>query len=261
MVIVAALATIGSLTGCQGSSDASDDAAEPVATQTDHREPRTYDIEWTINAEAVGVDGPGYAFRYREVVDDRRGRYLVRSPDHVAVQTPDRVLFCAAILRADPYCAATGRAEGAPNVLSYPVQLLRSWGPDRLYELAGYREVSLVAAAEPNAWDITKTAIADTPVECFAAVQATSAAAVGFEVCFVADEHHLVASVDLNGDRFYEIDLAHYRRGIDDESFVTGLEPYVEEKARLQDQLIAMFPDIPAPRPTPTPDPEAGSDS
>ena len=53
----------------------------------------------------------------------------------------------------------------------------------------------------------------------------------------------------------YEIDLQSYERSLADDAFETGLEDFIEAKPSLQDQLITLFPEIPAPRPTPTPDP------
>ena len=244
------------LVGCTGGDSA--DEAEPTPEAVELDAPtRQYDAEWLINAEAVGVDGPGFDFLYREVVDDGTGRYLVQSPAHVATQSRDAVIFCAAIFRSDPYCSETERPEDTPPVLAYPLQLLRSWGPHELYDLAGWREVSLVAAAEPDAWSRRTEVVGEIAVECFAVVGETSAAREGFEVCFTNDDLHLVASVDLQGDLVYEIDLISYRRTIADDAFETGLDEFIEAKESLQDQLVTLFPDVPAPRPTPTPDLEA----
>lgn len=241
------------LAACNGSAsddepDVANDAA-PLEAPT-----RQYVAEWLINAEAVGVDGPGFNFLYREVADDATGRYLVQSPAHLATQSREIVVFCAAIFRVDPYCAATDRPANTPPVLAYPLQLLRTWGPSQLYDLAGWREVSLVANTEPNAWARRTDVIGQIPVECFVVVGETSAARTGFEVCFTDDDLHLVASVDLQGDFVYEIDLISYERTIDDDDFETGLDEFIEAKASLQDQLITLFPDVPAARPTPTPD-------
>ncbi|MEM7093481.1 MAG: hypothetical protein AAF567_10805 [Actinomycetota bacterium] len=248
------------LAACTGSGEGAD--AEPTATAVVNRSAdRAYDASWLVNAEAVGVNGPGFPFLYREVVDDASGRYLVQSPAHLATQDPEVVVFCAAIFRSDPYCASTERPDNTPPVLSYPVQLLRTWGPVDLYDLATWREVDLVAQNEPAAWRRTNTTIADTPVECFSVVGETSAARTGFEVCFTDDDLRLVASVDLQGDLVYEIDLRSYERTIADDAFETGLDEFIEAKQSLQDQLITLFPEIPAPRPTPTPDPDAEDDA
>lgn len=249
-LVVAALLLLGA---CSGDGDDGDADASPEAVPLD--EPaRRYVAEWLINAEAVGVDGPGFDFLYREVVDDATGRYLVQSPAHIATQSREAVVFCAAIFRVDPYCAATERPANTPPVLAYPVQLLRSWGPSQLYDLAGWREVSLVANTEPDAWSRRTEVVGDVPVECFVVIGDTAAARTGFEVCFTDDDLHLVASVDLQGDLVYEIDLITYERTIDDDAFETGLDDFVEAKDSLQDQLITLFPDVPAARPTPTPD-------
>lgn len=252
---VAALVLVAMLMlgACSGDGDGTAEDTTPEAVPLD--EPaRRYVAEWLINAEAVGVDGPGFDFLYREVVDDATGRYLVQSPAHLATQSRESVVFCAAIFRVDPYCAATERPENTPPVLAYPVQLLRSWGPSQLYDLAGWREVSLVANTEPDAWSRRTEVVGEIPVECFAVIGDTAAARTGFEVCFTNDDLHLVASVDLQGDLVYEIDLITYERSVDDEAFETGLDDFVEARESLQDQLITLFPDVPAARPTPTPD-------
>ena len=219
--------------------------------------PRQYSAEWLISAEAVNADGPGYPFVYREVVDDRTGRYLVQSANHLATQAPGRVVFCAAIFRPEPFCAAAERAEGTPHVLSYAVQVLRAWGPGPLYDLASYREIKLVVASDDTGWERRLGRIGDEfGVECFVVVGDTTAASTGFEVCFTDDDLHLVASVDLQGDLLNEIELLAYSRTITDEDLDTGLDEFVEEKVTLQDQLLTLFPEVPAPRPTPTADPE-----
>ena len=241
------------LAACTGGNAEDGADVEPEAVPLD-APTRQYTAEWLIDAEAVGVDGPGFDFLYREVVDDATGRYLVQSPAHIATQSRESVVFCAAIFRVDPYCAATERPENTPPVLAYPLQLLRSWGPSQLYDLAGWREVSLVAATEPDAWTRRTEVVGEIPVECFAVIGETSAARTGFEVCFTNDDLHLVASVDLQGDLVYEIDLISYERTIEEDAFETGLDDFVEAKASLQDQLITLFPDVPAARPTPTPD-------
>lgn len=246
---------MATMSACSGGDDGADEDATPEPIALDDS-PRQYDARWLINAEAVGADGPGFNFLYREVVDDRTGRYLVQSPNHLATQAPDQVVLCAAIFRVDPYCAATERPDNTPPVYSYPVQLLREWGPFELYDLAGWRELDLVSRTEPDAWNRRTFTIRDIPVECFTVIGETSAARTGFEVCYTDDDLHLVASVDLQGDLVYEIDLQAYERTVDDESFETGLEEFIEAKSSLQDQLITLFPEIPAARPTPTPDPE-----
>jgi len=196
-------------------------------------------------------------FIYREVVDDRAGRYLVETADHLAVQTPDDVLLCAAIGRVplDPYCASTPRADGTPHVLAYPIQLLKGdWSPTALYDLAGYREVSLVAAADPDNWTTQRTlANAGFPIECFLASGETSAAATGFEICFTDDDLHLVASVDLQNDLIFEIDLLSYEITSISEDFETGIDRFIEDRPGLHEQLIDLYPEIPAPRATPVP--------
>lgn len=242
---------------CSGPTDTAEpDEGPDIGELADP--PRRYSASWLIDAGAIDLDAEvGSPFFYREVVDDLTGTYLVESPNHLALQRPDEVLFCAAIARVplNPYCASSPRAEGTPNVLSYPVQLIRrDWTPTALYDLAGYREVSLVAASDPESWSVQNTtATAGFPIECFLVTGETSAAATGFEICFTDDDLHLVASVDLQNDLVFEIDLVSYERtGIGDD-FETGLDEFIEERPNLQEQLLALYPEIPVPRPTPTP--------
>jgi len=239
------------LTACSSPNETSEIEA-PTSSSRLADAPRSYRAEWLIDAEAVGVDGPGFPFLYREIIDDRTERYLVQSPNHLATQQADRVVFCAAIFRSDPYCAQSPRSIEAPPVLSFPVQLLRSWGPNQLYDLASYREIDVVATNDPDSWSRRLDSFNGIAVECFDVIGETTAAGAGFEVCFTADDLHLVAAVDLQGDLIYEIDLQAYVPVIE-EDFVTGLEDFYEEKETLQDQLLSLFPEIPAPRPTPTP--------
>ena len=243
------------LAGCSSGEPSGDQGGASPELALDPPQ-RAYQADWLIDADLVGRDGPGYPYLYREVFDDANGRYLVQSDNHLAVQEPEQVLFCAAILRPDPYCAVTERAEGTPPVLAYPIQLLRDWGPDATYDLASHREVDLVASTEPEAWQRQTTEINGIAVECFRVIGETAAANEGFEVCYTDDELHLVASVDLQGDLVYDIDLITYRRTVDDEDFETGLEEWVEQIESRQDQLLDLFPEIPAPRPTPTPTPD-----
>jgi len=221
--------------------------------------PRRYSAEWLIDTSALDLDESiSSPFLYREVVDDQTGTYLVESPNHLALQRPEEVVLCAAISRVplDPFCASAPRADGSPHVLSYPVQIIRrDWGPDSLYDLASYREVSLVAASDPDNWSTQQTtATSGFAIECFLAIGETSAAATGFEVCYTDDELHLIASVDLQNDLVFEIDLINYERIDILEDFETGLDDFIDERPTLQDQLLELYPEIPAARPTPTPD-------
>lgn len=249
-VVLALLASVS----CSSPDESTTDAATPTALPDGRRPQREYRAEWLVDAEAIGADGPGFPFAYREIVDDRLGLYLVQGPQHLATQNPDEVVFCAAIFRGDPYCAASERASTAPNVLSYPVQLLRGWGPIALYDLAGWREVDLAASVDTESWN-RRTTVSNRGinVECFVVVGATTAANPGFEVCFTDDAEHLVANVDLQGDGFYEVELVRYESNVGFEDFVTGLEESVEQKASLQEQLLRLFPEVPAPRPTAVP--------
>lgn len=240
------------------SDPSSDDGSDPEADLIQLEEPsRRYSAEWLINTAAIGRNDIDSPFIYREVVDDLTGTYLVESPNHLALQRPEQVVLCAAVSRVplDPFCAASPRAEGSPHVLSYPVQLIRGdWGPSGLYDLASYREVALVAASDPDSWatQIT-TATSGFSIECFLAIGETSAANTGFEICFTNDELRLVASVDLQNDLIFEIDLLSYERVSIADDFETGLDDFIEDRPALQDQLLDLYPEIPAPRPTPTP--------
>lgn len=257
-LIVALLLALASLVGCSAPQESADtvDADDPAQGST---RPRRFSAEWLIDTTAIERDDEvASPFIYREVVDDQTGTYLVETADHLALQQPTDVVLCAAVSRVpiDPFCASKPRAEGAPHVLSFPIQILRNdWSPQALYDLAGYREVSLVAAADPDNWITQRTvATAGFPIECFLVTGDTSAAATGFEVCFTDDELHLVASVDLQNDLIFEIELLSYERVSIIEDFETGFEDFFEERPSLQEQLLDLYPEIPAARPTPTPD-------
>ena len=248
-----AMLAVAACTGSNG--EAEPDVETDAAALNDP--PRRYSAEWLIDARAVELDEEvASPFIYREVVDDQIGMYLVESPNHLALQEPEEVLLCAAVSRVplNPYCASSPRAEGSPHVLSYPIQVIRGdWEPSSLYDLASYREVSLVAASDPDAW-VTQltTATAGFPIECFLAVGETSAAATGFEICFTNDDLRLVASVDLQNDLVFEIDLLRYERTAIADDFETGLDDFVENRPELQEQLLDLYPEVPAPKPTPT---------
>lgn len=255
VLFLAAAVLLGSCSS-PATSAASDDDEVAVDTAAG---PRRYSAEWLIDTVAIDRDDEMPSpFIYREVVDDLTGTYLVETADHLALQRPEEVVLCAAVSRVplDPFCAAKPRADGVPNVLSYPIQILRSdWSPQALYDLAGYREVSLVAAADPDNWITQRTtATAGFPIECFLVTGDTSAAATGFEICYTDDDLHLVASVDLQNDLIFEIDLLSYERVSIREDFETGFDDFIEERPSLQDQLLDLYPEIPAARPTPAPD-------
>lgn len=254
IVVIGVVLVVGACSD-PGSDDSDDEQADVLQLE----EPaRRYSAEWLINTTAIGRDDIDSPFVYREVVDDLTGTYLVESPNHLALQSPDQVVLCAAVSRVplNPFCAASPRAEGSPHVLSYPVQLIRGdWGPSALYDLASYREVALVAASDPDSWATQlTTATSGFPIECFLAIGETSAANTGFEICFTNDDLRLVASVDLQNDLIFEIDLLSYEQVSIADDFETGLDDFIEDRPALQDQLLDLYPEIPAPRPTPTPD-------
>lgn len=259
LAVLAVVFCLGVVIGCSGSAGPDEEEPDAESVQVEDQ-PRRYSAEWLIDTTAIERDDEvASPFIYREVVDDQTGTYLVETTDHLALQRPTDVVLCAAVSRVpvDPFCASRPRAEGAPNVLSYPVQILRNdWSPPALYDLAGYREVSLVAAADPDNWITQRTtATAGFPIECFLVTGDTSAAATGFEICFTDDDLHLVASVDLQNDLIFEIDLLSYERVAIIEDFETGFDEFIEERPSLQEQLLDLYPEIPAARPTPTPDP------
>lgn len=259
VALVLVLVAVVTVASCSGASEP--DTSEPeTEPSSDIGAPRRYAASWLIDTGAVDLEfgaGVPSPMLYREVIDDVTGTYLVEGPNHLALQHPDEVVFCAAIARVPlrPYCAAAPRADGTPNVLAYPIQLLRGdWSPSALYDLAGYREVALVAASDPDAWATQTTTNADgVTVDCFLAIGETSAAVTGFEICFTADDLHLVASVDLQSDLLFEIELIDYQRGFVADEFETGLEEFYEGRPALQEQLLDIYPDIPVARPTPTP--------
>lgn len=254
MCVIGAL--VVALSGCTGSEAPQEPPNQSTVIDIENTV-RRYSAEWLVNASAVGIDDIESPYFYREVVDDQTGTYLVEAPNHLALQFEDEVVFCAAVRRIplDPYCATSPRAEGAPRVLSYPIQLLRDWSPRGLYDLASYREVSLVASADPDNWSRQLTrGNNDIPIECFLVTGETSAANTGFEICFTNDDLHLVASVDLQHDLVFEIDLRYYERFNVIGDFETGLDEFFEAKPSLQEQLLDLYPEIPAPRPTPTPE-------
>ena len=245
------------LVACSSPESEDTAAQEPDSSQL-FDTPRRYNAEWLIDLRAVNREDIATTTIYREVTDDATGTYLVESPTHLALQTTDEVVLCAAVSRIplDPFCASSPRADGAPNVLAFPLQLIRGdWGPAGLYDLAGYREVSLVAASAPDDWvRQTTTATAGFAIECFLVVGDSPAATTGFEICYTDDDLHLVASVDLQNDLLFEIELLSYERELEDDDFVTGFEDFVEARPELQDQLLDLYPEIPAARPTPAPD-------
>jgi len=254
------IALIGAACSNPPTEESSDEDLDVLAL---NNPARRYSAEWLIDIAAIDLtelDDVASPFIYREVVDDLTGTYLVESPNHLALQSPEEVVLCAAVSRVplDPFCASTPRAEGSPHVLSYPVQLIRGdWGPSSLYDLASYREVSLVAASDPDNWSVsTTTAAAGFAIECFLVSGETTAAAQGFEICYTDDDLHLVASVDLQNDLIFEIDLLSYERIEILDDFETGFEDFTAERPSLQEQLLDLYPEIPAARPTPVAEPE-----
>lgn len=252
-VVLAIIFVLGA-TGCTGGSSTDDTlTGDAETTSTASAGIRRYSAEWLIDTTALDMDTDVRSpYLYREVVDDRSGSYLAESPTHLAVQGNDEVVLCAAVTRLplDPYCATAPRAEGTPNVLAFPLQLIRrDWSPSGVYDLASYREVSLVAATEPGSWQTQiTTSTSGFPVECFLVIGETNAANRGFEICFTNDDLRLVASVDLQNDFVYEVDLLRYDRTSVVEDLVTGLEDFYENRPSLHEQLLALYPEIPAPR-------------
>lgn len=260
--LVTAVAVLA-LVGCTGGAgDDAGSAEEATATPTlttptirtgTNQPNRTYSVEWLVNSAAAGRERPGFVYLYREVVDDSEGVYLAEVPDHLAVQTREEVIFCAAILRSNGgVCSKVERPSGVPDVVSIAVETLRDWGPESVFELADPRLIETAAEADPTSWQRRNAVLADTPVECFAVVDDTNidvGVALGFEVCFIDDDERLVASLDVQGDLVFEIDLLRYGSSYSENDLLPSATP--AESPALFDQLVAAFPDLPA-EPTPT---------
>lgn len=255
-VILIALLGFGS--SCLGE----DTGPVPTSSQEDavaQHQPMisSYRAEWLVDARGARNDSPNFPYAYVEVIDELHGDFRVESPQHIAVQSRDEVVLCAIVLRGEPYCASNPRPQGVPDVFSYPIQLLKLWGPREVFGLASYPEIALASELDTEAWQQNSLATADgLKIECYSIIGMTNAGREGLEICFTQDELRLIASLDVEGDGVYEVELTTYNTNVATSDFVTGLEGLVEAKPAIYEQLLALFPEVPAARPTPTPTPE-----
>jgi len=251
LLVAAVIATaLALLSGCSGGGD-SQSAVAPSRTQsgTDADSGRSYTAEWIVDAGAIGRE-PGYAYRFIEIVDDSEGVYFISGPDHLSLQTPPEVVFCAGILQAEPRCASAERPGGTPNVLALGPSVIREWHPEQVYEVANYRRMDLIANAEPNAWTRSNEASVDIAVECFRPQVRDGGTPDGLSLCYTRDEEHLLASVDMNGDDIFEVYLDRYEPTPDEDQLNIPFD--VIGDAKQYEQLLVIFPNVPI---TPTPVP------
>lgn len=252
-VVAVALAV---LAGCSGGDD-SNGTGLPSRTDTGStaESDRSYTAEWIVDAAAIGRE-PGYAYRFVEIVDDAEGIYFTSGPDHLSLQTPPEVVFCAGILQVEPRCASTERPEGTPNVLALGPSVIREWHPERVYEVANYRRMDLIADAEPDAWTRSNEASVNIAVECFRPRLRDEGMPDGLSLCYTRDDEHLLASVDMNGDDIFEVYLDRYEPTPDADQLEIPFEVIGDEKQ--YEQLLVIFPNVPV-TPTPVPVDEDGN--
>lgn len=257
-VLLTGLALFGA--GCTDSGEASAAHEQDAPVSTDQADGRFYTAQWTVDAEAIGKPGVGFPYPFVEVVDDLRGTYLSRTPNHLAFQDRERIVFCAGInlVDSEPRCASAPRPADTPDVIGLALQRIRDWHPLSVYEVADFRRLKLVADEDPGGWSQQRIGFEtfDGPimVDCFLTKTDTETAPAGVELCFTNDENRLLASVDLNGDLVYEVQLDRYRPFADDDEFAVVDDLPIVQDPRRYEQLVVIFPDIPIP-PTPTPEP------
>lgn len=258
LVLAATWMLLASACTNSGDSAEGDEPGEPISTDRD--DGRFYSAQWTVDAEAIGKPGVGFPYPFVEIVDDLQGTYLYRTPNHLAYQDRERVVFCAGVtlVDSDPRCASTPRPDGTPDVIGLGLQRIRDWHPLNVYEVADFRRLQLVADEDPEGWSqqqITfETFEGPIQVDCFLTRTDTETAPTGVELCFTKDENRLLASVDLNGDLVYEVQLDRYRPFADEDEFAVIDDLPIVQDPRRYEQLIVIFPEIPIP-PTPTPEP------
>lgn len=241
---LAALST--TLSSCSSASSdvepelAEDDPARRAPTDS----PRRYRAEWIIDPASAGRDTGIYV--YAEIVDDFTGSYLVQSPKHRAVQTRERVAICADILRVieEVKCASIKRPRGVPDVASIALGRLREWSPRGVFEVVGEASMAAAASANPQAWQTLTETHRGIAVRCWVVVGQTTAAPLGFKICFTDDTDGLVASLDLTGDLFLEVDLQIYETEVGETDFEVPFE--IIEDAIVYEQLLFIFPEVPA---------------
>lgn len=216
-----------------------DDPARRAPTES----PRRYRAEWIIDPASAGRDSGRYF--YLETVDDFAGSYSVQSPLHRAVQTREEVAICADILRPveDVKCASIERPDGVPDVASIAITRLREWSPRAVFEVIGEPSMAAAAAAYPAAWTKTNETHRSIPVRCWTVVSETSAAPLGFKICFTDDTNTLVASLDLTGDLNLEVDMQRYDFSVTEDEF--ELIFTVIKDSVVYEQLLFIFPEVP----------------
>jgi len=251
LLVVATILVIAAfVAGCtNGSDDESTASQSPTSSRADASSGRSYTAEWIVDAAAIGRE-PGYAYRFVEIVDDAEGVYFTSGPDHLSLQTPPEVVFCAGILQAEPRCASTERPNGTPNVLALGPSVIREWHPEQVYEVANYRRMDLIADAEPESWTRSKEASLEIAVECFRPTVSDEGTPVGLSLCYTSDDEHLLASVDMNGDDIFEVYLDRYEPVPDEDQLEIPFD--VIGDAKQYEQLLVIFPNVPI---TPTPVP------
>lgn len=243
-----ALIAITLLGACTGEPEPEAKTPEPELSSVTSKA-NSYEASWLVEANAAGHPEVG-SYVFTEIVDGASGRFFVRTATHLALQTPEEVVFCAAIGRPAPYCATAPRADGVPHTLSYPIQRLNEWRPDNLFELASYRQLVLVSGEDPDNWTREKQTISNRTLDCFIAGD-TPAARPGFTACFTTDQRRLIALLDVQGDSRTEVLLVEDLPVMSD-SFVTDLEEFYEARPLLQERLLEIYPELPVEKPTPT---------
>lgn len=241
--------------GCTSSGPDSDrDTAGLATPEPDSTGDRLYTATWTVNAEAVGKEGPGYPYQYVEIIDDANGVFLMQGPQHLALQTTEKVVFCAGTDQVDARCASTTRPRNNPNVLSLGLAAIRDWHPKAIYEVADYRRLKLTTESDPTQWTSSRDVAAGIPVECFSSGQSATTPE-GLRICYTDDDNRLLASVDMNGDFINELELGRYDPWADEDALELDYEVADDEKRF--EQLIVIFPEVPI-TPTPVPVDEDG---
>lgn len=244
------------LSACSADAPVDEEPAASSSSSSSSRNgQRLYTAEWVVDAAAIGRE-PAYAYRYSEMVDDRAGTYLTTGPQHLALQTPPQVTFCAGIWQAEPRCASTDRPENTPNVMALGLSVIRQWHPEELYEVADFRRMDLIAESEPDRWSRTNEVSVDIAVECFRSQSPDEKTPDGLSLCYTADEYRLLASVDMNGDSVFEVYLDRYERSVDEDELELSFE--VLDDPKRYEQLLVIFPDVPI-TPTPVPVDENGT--
>lgn len=217
---------------------------EPV-DRAGTKRPRRYRAEWILDAGAAGREEPGQPYLYVEIIDDPNGRTLVQTATHLAVQDLESSAICAAIFAPENQtsCARVQRPDGVPNVASIAVMALRDWSPKSVFEVAGPDSMGAATTRSPEAWETRTDSHRGVPVNCFTVIAETFSAPTGFDICYTADGNELIASLDLTGDDFLEVDLQLYASDVTDDSFEVGFDLPVDPT--IYEQLVFIHPQVP----------------